>query len=353
MKSQSLVLGLLALSLSFPSARSGEILIDQKNPVVDTAVDPHQNLWDPHRPDSHAPIGVMAEHTHEAGEFMLSYRYMYMDMQGMRDGTDDLSSQQVFQRGYMATPTTMDMEMHMIGGMFAPTDSLTLMLMGNYQFRNMDFQTRPGSMARRMQGSNFRQETEGWGDLTFGGLLKIYDDRSQRIHLNLLASAPVGEFNDRPYSMQPTTGTWDLLPGITWLWQANDLSGGAQVKGRIHLGENERDYSFGDSVEGTTWLAYRLADGASISGRVTLEYDNDINGEDRRFRGLRMAPPMDPANHGGTWLEGAIGLNLYGRQGLAKGHRLAIEALYPIYQDLNGPQMQRDWSLVVGWQKAF
>ncbi|MEL7113935.1 MAG: transporter, partial [Pseudomonadota bacterium] len=28
----------------------------------------------------HAPIGVMADHRHKKGEWMFSYRYMYMDM---------------------------------------------------------------------------------------------------------------------------------------------------------------------------------------------------------------------------------------------------------------------------------
>jgi len=32
------------------------------------------------RPDGHAPIGVMGEHTHKAGEWMLSYRYRNMFM---------------------------------------------------------------------------------------------------------------------------------------------------------------------------------------------------------------------------------------------------------------------------------
>jgi hypothetical protein len=40
------------------------------------------------RPDSHAPIGVMGEHMHEAGGVMLSYRYMRMSMDGNRDRTE-------------------------------------------------------------------------------------------------------------------------------------------------------------------------------------------------------------------------------------------------------------------------
>ena len=34
------------------------------------------------RPDAHAPISVMGDHTHGEGEWMLSYRYMTMDMEG-------------------------------------------------------------------------------------------------------------------------------------------------------------------------------------------------------------------------------------------------------------------------------
>ncbi len=35
-----------------------------------------------------APIGVMGEHQHKAGEMMLGYRFMTMNMQGLQSGTD-------------------------------------------------------------------------------------------------------------------------------------------------------------------------------------------------------------------------------------------------------------------------
>ena len=46
----------------------------------------------PPRPDSHAPIGVMGEHVHSKGEWMASYRYMRMNMEPNRIGTDDVSA---------------------------------------------------------------------------------------------------------------------------------------------------------------------------------------------------------------------------------------------------------------------
>lgn len=42
--------------------------------------------------DDHAPIGVMGDHMHKKGEWMLGYRYMHMEMDGLRDGTSNVST---------------------------------------------------------------------------------------------------------------------------------------------------------------------------------------------------------------------------------------------------------------------
>ena len=81
-----------------------------------------------HNHENHyTPVGVMGGHMHSAGEWMLSYRYMFMNMQTNMNGTDDLSLMDVFSQGYMVAPVDMQMEMHMIGAMYAPTDSITFM----------------------------------------------------------------------------------------------------------------------------------------------------------------------------------------------------------------------------------
>ena len=315
-------------------------------------IESSDSLWgDPRRPDGHAPIGVTGDHTHGAGGFMTSYRYMYMEMGDLRNGTNDISSSQLFATTpYAVAPTGMSMEMHMLGVMYGLTDHLTLMAMTGYQFKEMKHLARPGSPAEAMFGSTFRKTTEGWSDLTLGGLLKIYDADNQRVHLNLGFSAPTGELTERAYPMHSSTGTWDLLPGITWLWQNSLWSGGAQVTGRIHLDENDLGFAFGDSLKATTWVSRILTDQFSASARVSLENTGSIQGIDKRFPGPNfMAPPMDPANHGGTWGEAGLGLNYMPM----KGYRFGVEALLPFFQDLNGPQMQRDWMFNAGFQKSF
>lgn len=63
------------------SAFAGETFHSEKG-----VLDECEPYWDASRPDSHGPIGVMGDHTHEAGEIMLSYRWMYMSMGGHRAG---------------------------------------------------------------------------------------------------------------------------------------------------------------------------------------------------------------------------------------------------------------------------
>ena len=60
--------------------------------LVLTSIASAQTKWTSARPDGHAPIGVMGDHTHEKGEVMLSYRWMYMGMEGSRDGSDEVSN---------------------------------------------------------------------------------------------------------------------------------------------------------------------------------------------------------------------------------------------------------------------
>ena len=75
---------------------------------------------------------------HAAGEWMLSYRYGRMRMNGNRSGTRRLSSGQVLAQGFGATPVDMDMEMHMFGLMGAPTNWLTAAVMLPYVRNAMD-----------------------------------------------------------------------------------------------------------------------------------------------------------------------------------------------------------------------
>ena len=116
------------------------------------------------RPDSHAPIGVMGDHRHAAGEVMFSYRYARMSMRGDRDGTDRLRLRSVL-RSFPVAPFSMDMEKHLFGAMWAPTDRLTLMAMVPFLRLDMDHRTR--------SGLRFRARSRGLGDVRLMALVGL------------------------------------------------------------------------------------------------------------------------------------------------------------------------------------
>lgn len=319
--------------------------------------------WYGGRPDGHAPISVMGEHTHRANSGMFSYRYMGMHMEDLYNG-DSKVSNTVADTGYMARPVEMDMEMHMFGMMYAPSNKLTLMAMTNYVKNSMDMFMGPMNMHMKM-------ESEGWGDTSIGGLYKFYDKGLSRAHVGLSLSLPTGSTNEtfktpamgmmasrtanQPFPMQLGTGTYDLLPSITYLNQPSDLwSWGAQANGRIHLGENNQGYSFGDSIGATSWIARNVTDWSSLSLRVGAKSWKGISGDTDKSVNTAMMPNMssaaDPKNLGGTRLDAGLGLNLWHP---TSGFRVAAEFSVPLYQNLNGPQLGQDWTLTIGTQYAW
>ncbi len=329
----------------------------------------------PIRADAHAPIGVMGDHMHHQGEWMLSYRYMHMDMEGNRIGTDGVSPDtivttvpNIFGAPPMLriVPLWMRMDMHMLGAMYAPTDNLTLMVMANYADKEMRHVTYQGMAGTTVLGY-FTTESEGWSDTKITGLYRLYQNGHQHVHLNLGLSLPTGSVTERgtvltpmntqsnvrlPYAMQLGTGTFDLLPGLTYTGRAGDLSWGAQYSAEIRLqDENDEGYAWGDKHTVTGWLAYEWAPWISTSARLDAMTQGKINGIDPNISG-----PVQTANpefYGGERVDAYLGVNLVGQSGIVRGHRLALEVGAPIYQNLNGPQLETDWTLTVGWQKAF
>ncbi len=312
------------------------------------------NQWSGSRPDGHAPIGVMGDHLHKTGEWMFSYRYKRMQMDGMRDGTDDLTDADVL-KDFPVTPTRMSMEMHMPGLMYAPTDDLTLMLMVPLIKKNMDHVTR--------MGARFTTRSEGLGDIKLSGLYALKRWNNQQLHLNAGVSFPTGDIDEKdvtpagsntllPYPMQLGSGSWDLLPGITYLGQNNMLSWGMQAIGTIRLNDNDNDYRLGNRFELTGWGAKKFNNTLSGSLRLKGLVWGDIQGNDPKLN-PNVVPTADANLQGGKRIDILAGLNFYSRSGITKGHRLAVEVGTPIYEDLDGPQMSTQWMVTVGWQYAM
>ncbi|MDE0155504.1 MAG: transporter [Gammaproteobacteria bacterium] len=336
----------------------------------------HADASGPNAAD-HAPIGVMGDHMHEKGEFMLSYRFMHMDMQGNRAGTDSIDADTIvttvpnrfFGRPMQPptlriVPTSMSMDMHMFGAMYAPADGLTLMVMGMYMEKDMEHTTYMGGMGTNVRGS-FRVKTDGIGDTRVSGLVRLHDGGVHRLHLNAGVSFPTGSTSKTheiltpmgarptvrvPYAMQPGSGTYDLMPGITYNGHSGKVYWGGQYMGTFRLGENH-GYSLGDKHTLSAWLNYQWRPFISTSLRLQYEMLRSIEGMDPMIAG--PVQTADPGNYGSDELGLNFGVNLMGQAGALAGQRLAAELYLPLRRDLNGPQMETDWTITLGWQYAF
>ena len=325
------------------------------------------NAYAVHRHDTHtghaghatpAPIGVMGDHLHPQGDWMVSYRYMHMDMEGSLEGSDHISNERIISptgENFLVTPTEMTMDMHMLGVMYAPTGNLTLMAMAPYIKNSMDHRTR--------MGTTFTTGSEGIGDVQLGALYGLIEWNAQHLHLNLRISAPTGSINEKdrtpmgrdrlPYPMQLGSGTWDLVAGLTYGGREGKWAWGSQATGTVRLqDENDNDYRLGNRLDVTGWLVRDIAHGWNTSLRIDGQVWGDINGADPRLN-KNIVPTADPDLRGGKRIDVLVGVNYVTKGGVHNGHTFGIEAGVPAWQNLDGPQLKTRWTVMAGWQYSF
>jgi hypothetical protein len=329
-----------------------------------------QAQWTSSRPDGHAPIGVMGDHKHEANELMLSYRFMYMSMEGSRDGTSKIADRDVVSPtgpyGYNVTPTSMPMKMHMFGLMYGATSGVTIMASLPYLSSSMDHLTRAGG--------TFTTSSGAVGDLGLSGLFDIATWDRQFLMGQLGVSIPTGSINQQdvtplsapnttqlPYPMQTGSGTWDIDAALTYQGQVHGWSWGAQGGGRFRTGTNDNGYRLGNKYWLTGWGAVKFASWLSASLRAQGRRVDNITGVDSKLTDPVMTPggptpaaafvpTADPNLRAGTSGDIGIGINTSISKGPLHGLRLAVEGLVPVYQKLDGPQLETDWYIIAGVQ---
>ncbi|MBR01058.1 MAG: hypothetical protein CMO60_09395 [Verrucomicrobiales bacterium] len=299
-----------------------------------------------YRPDAFAPIGVMGEHLHAKDQFMASYRYMNMRMEQNFVGTGSVSDGSVL-ADFMVAPADMDMEMHMVGFMYAPTDKFTLMAMVNIVELSMNH--------HRRDGLEFKTKSSGIGDSSINALLGLWEDNGGSLHAGLGILLPTAEVDEQdfipgpgetrlPYPMQLGSGSWGIAPSLTFKQHHGNWSFGAQTSAKIFLDDNDEGYRLGNKFEFTTWAAAPINEQFSVSIRSTFSGWGNINGEDNDLLSLPV-PTADPNLRGGSKLDLSLGLNFF-ESGTKTSAGLEIGKT--IWQDLDGPQLGSDYWITAG-----
>jgi len=321
---------------------------------------------------SHTGAAAHIHHQHERGTWMFEYRFMRMDMAGLLDGTNNVATTDISgalpgmpptqdpAKDYLMAPTAMTMDMHMLMAMYGLTDRVSMMLMGSYIKTDMDMVMHMPAMD--MVGN---MKTDGLGDVLFGAMDAINENWTASLSMSI----PTGGIDEHSnvtmqgtnpvtgmsvsntnyikagYPMQLGSGTWDLIPSLTYADSTDKFGWGFQASYRWHLGENDNDYTLGNVLQAFGWGKYVLTPKLLGIGKLTVTDTGRIDGQDPELDPTR-SPTTDPDATGGTRVDLSLGLNGF----IGQQHVLGIEFGLPVYQDLNGPQLETDWILSFSYQ---
>lgn len=326
---------------------------------------PHGHGGRRSKADKHAPAGLMGAHVHGQGEVMVEYKYMNMYMDDNRIGTRtiaDAATRPIVVDGQVtnlgATPTAMTMEMHMVHIMYGVTDDISVYTMLMLPSLTMDHQRGPMNPAG--PGTPFTTHNSGFGDTSFGALVRLWNDDDNDFIANLGFSVPTGDIfrtttvptngaltQPLPYPMRLGSGTFNARPGVTWKHFTRDGSFGVQFQTDLPFGHNYRGYSVGDTFQLNTWYSHLLTDNLALSIRLENVWKTNYDGADPETPNPVISTNVE-SFRGGYWVNLGIGASA-----LVKGHLFSVEFVPTLFQDLNGIQLETDWSFIASWSKSF
>jgi len=298
------------------------------------------------------PLGVRFGEPLEGEVFRLSYTFERIKKQGLMSGTRDRTPAQVLPPNsfhpYDRTPRSLNVSIHDFQLAYSPHPRVTLVV--EVPFIQKELETRLDT------GERYQDQTEGVGDIDFAVVLPFIKKRNESSHVHVAINVPTGSIRRGgdetrlPFDNQIGNGTVDLEWGWTYRGDIDWFSWGGQAWGRHPVGRNGLNYREGSRFEASLWSGARLFEGLSASVRLSWEKQNNTR---------QHHSPSDPITNPSDNSKARGFVRLAVRPGLTLdlpwlGHqRLALELDIPFYQDVSGPQLEKDWSMKMGWQWGF
>ncbi len=320
----------------------------------------------------HAPIGVMADHMHKKGESMISLRVSHMKMKGNSLDGNSISDSEILvidnphsnsPSKLSVVPIEMSMKMLMLGGMYAPTDDVTLMFMTMFMDKSMNLNSYHAMMRNNI--GSFNSSSSDFSDLSFSALVNINEQDKSRWHTEIGLKFSVGNKKEKgkvltpmntnmemvlPYGMQSGDESISLIVGFTNLYTLSDEhTFGNQI--RFFRNISSKEWHYGDKTYFDSWYQYSVNRNFSISSRLRLNHQQDISGFDSNIKAPVQTSII--SNYGGFTAEVGLGFNFLTQIFPGSEDRLALEIINPVINEKNGLQMKDKTKIVFGFQKSF
>ena len=154
--------------------------------------------------------------------------------------------------------------------------------------------------------------------------------------------------------MQVGAGTYAIMPGFTYTSSSDNWAWGLQAIANINLGRNTQAYSKGDSVSFNSWLSRKITTSVAVSTRLEVQSWKDYDGHDDDLEAMKMMNPVaDSELRSGTRADVYLGLTYLFTEGALKNQNFSIEVGTPVFQNIDGPNLETDYKLIAGWQFRF
>lgn len=352
------------------------------------------------------PLNIIGAGVPETHEFRFKFSPMTMRMGGLRDGASsvsfdsllgsqsantagsgmnganmqiagmDMGGENISSNGkFMAAPQSMDMNMLNFAVGYSFTDDFFAGLMFMYKDYSMPMKFGQ-SMASMTGQADFTMKSSGMADTMLMTKYRLYTDDplapTSQASLFFGLSLPTGSINEKneshpvkarrqellPYSMQLGSGTFDPMLGLVYQGSASPWWWGANLIYTARIFDNARDYNLGDEIRADLYAMYQvrynfvaqLQLNARSWGEIEGEMDVAASGASGRIvagdpGSGYMTPLWSADNYGGQSLSVTAGVQW---QPFAL-HILDLSVGIPVYQRLNGPQLQEDYRVMVTW----
>lgn len=337
---------------------------DAPKAILETAPKASLETPPPPPPPPPAPLGVFGADMPPAGKLVLSIIPQFANASTMLKGTRAVSSEQIVtttpwyfdptkklrgvpQNAFVATQT--------LALAYGVTKDLSVVVTVGMVEKNLDFLTFKGPSGATRLGMSYTG-TASIADTTVSGIYRVYADPIHRIQLNLGMSFPTGSdqstfrllqadgtyLTSRAfYAMQIGTGTFDIMPGAVYAGHLGKWSWGVSYRGRLPLADNPEGYRYGDLHTFDGWGGYTWIPGLTTTLRVNAALQGPIRGYDPLIVG--KAPAANPNFYGGQRIDLFGGATISGKFIGLDDVSVAIEGGPTVYQNLNGPQLSKNW----------
>jgi hypothetical protein len=315
-----------------------------------------------------APVGVFGVDMPADGKLVFLLQPSFTRMQGIQIGTRSVSPEYIVSnvispRTPVGThllrlvPHNLSVDTQGFGLAYGLNRDVTLSVATSVVEKSVNMAAFKGLSGLTVLGSKVGS-TQGFGDTTVAAVVRLHRDKVTQFNINFGMSLPSGGITDdfflllpnntAPkkrafYAMQPGTGTYDALLGAAYSGVEGPWSWGMTYRARLPTGVNAEGWRYGDLHEANAWGGYTWAPGVETTLRLNAATQTAIHGLDKGITGY--AQGSNPAFYGGTQFGLYAGVLVSGRYFGVPASQVGVEAGAPVYQNLNGPQLARDWQV--------